>query len=126
MRTPRDEVERLLGGVWCARTQGYEQAVLGRGSVARIRRLQQLALDPQAFDLVRARALRVLDFARSQRRPLVDVVAIAKKVLRRRPARNAALTAIDLLRRDEPAALRALAATIRGLGDAVVSARLSR
>ena len=40
--------------------------------------------------------------------------------------RNAALTAIDLLRRDEPAALRALAVTIRGLGAAVVSARLSR
>jgi hypothetical protein len=126
MRPPRDEVERLLSGVWCVRSHGYEQAVLGRGSVARIRRLHQLALDPQAFDLVRARALRVLDFAREKKHALVDVVVVAKEVLRRRPARHAALTAIDLLRRHKPAALPALAATIRGFGDAVVIARLNR
>jgi hypothetical protein len=126
MRRATDVVEKLLGGVWCSRSHGYEAAVLGRASASRLARVEQLALDGGAFDIVRARALRVLAYAKLERRLPIHLARVAGRVLRSRPGRHTALAAIDILKRHEPAALEALAGSIRSLGDEVVTSRLGR
>jgi hypothetical protein len=72
MRKPQDDAEELLSGIWCAHGGADYEAIVDR-LVPRAR-LLELARDDNAFDLVRARALRVLSRFGAD----VEVVALAR------------------------------------------------
>ncbi len=126
-RKPQDAIEQVLGGIWCARGGDYEALVLGMLPSGNTDRLEELALDEDAFDLVRARALRVL--ARAADTPAKEdvVVALSKKLLPlQSTGRALQVAAVVQLGNLAPVALGKLVEPAALRQDAVVAHHLDR
>ena len=126
-RKPQDAIEQVLSGTWCSLGGDYEALVLGMLPQGNTERLEELALDEDAFDLVRDRALRVLARAATTAAQEAELIALSKKLLLL-PTTGRALrvAAVVQLGKLAPTTLAKLVKTAALRQDAVVAAHLDR
>jgi hypothetical protein len=127
-RPARDPLERLLYAGWCPRAGDTEALALRLAGQGARQRLAAIARDAAAFDVARARALRLLEReAGGEPAALRSVGELAASLLvAATSGHQLRLAALDLLARRDPAGLGVAAARLAPGTDATVDVRLHR